>query len=176
MGGGTGTGFPTGRVNLYSKLDLRPEEAYEENIEAIERLAEGEFEVVDDIEDMHPRVFHQAFKRPYQTSISPAQVDEESLETMREVLGENSERDPSWISKKLFDLGYHGRVYGPENVRDLFQTPAADFGKDYLPEFRGPLPSNPYKKGRQKRKGDIHYDIASALIENEISDWEIEVK
>lgn len=173
--GGASNNGPATHVNLNSKLDLRPHDTYDENIEAVERLADGDFEMVGDIDRMHPRVFHEAFKRPYQTGVSPARVDEEGLEQMQEVLHENSERDPSWVGEKLFNIGYAQRVYGIENIGDLFDTPAMDFSKDYMPDPNVLVPENPYNAGKRKKKGDRHYDFAAGLIYGEISDWDIEI-
>lgn len=167
--GGLGIG-----TNLFSKLNLRPQNNYNENIEAIERISDLSFE--EFYSESHPRVFHEVFKEAYMDEQPSAKVDSEALEQMKDILEENSEKNPSWLNEKLFNLGYSKRVYGPENLRDLFSNPSVDFGPDMLPENDSILLTNPYREGHQQRKGDIHYDVASKIIANELSETELRIE
>ncbi|MFB6199681.1 MAG: hypothetical protein ABEJ83_02275 [Candidatus Nanohaloarchaea archaeon] len=156
MGRG-GIGFNIG-VELDQKLDLRPFDEYDRNIEALEQLLNGEYEVVGETtEDMHPRVFHESFKHSYRTE-APAKVDSEALDMMQDILEENSEEEHFLLSDKLFDLGYNSRFYGPRNLSDIHDNPAKDYGEEMVPDFDSPFfLNNPYKDGKRKREADAHY-------------------
>lgn len=161
--------------NLGLKLDLRPHDTYEENIDALERF--DEFETVDETPPhIHPRVFHEVFKQAYREDLSPAKVDSEAIEDMKNILEENSEENHSWLNEKLFNLGYSKRVYGPENIGDIFENPSMDFRHDMIPDYKPVLFGNSYREGRQKRRGDLHYEFAANMIASELAGREVELE
>lgn len=164
-------------VNLSSKLSLRPHNTYDENIEALQRMDEGEFENVEELtQHMHPRVFHELFKRPYEDDSPTAKVDSEALESLQAILEEKSDQEFPWWDEKLFNLGYSKRTYGPEDLRNLHDNPSLDFGPDLVPDYDSLLLHNPYRQGHQQRKGDEHYRWASTFMIKNNSNWEINLE
>lgn len=161
-------------------LDLRPQDSYEENIDILESVKDGEYDVIGEAYgEMHPRVFHRAFRDFYGQENGPAKVDEEALEDMQEILSENSDTDHFWLEDKLFNLGY---TLGPKNRRRSFsqkrrerKNPGLPYGGDMIPDFDTPMPDNPVRKGRKKREGDEYYVRANHRMLLETFDFDIEV-
>lgn len=161
-------------------LDLRPQDSYDENIEALGTVLDGGYGTVGETaEDMHPRVFHMAFSDLYHLEEGSAKVDSEALEQMQDILEENSGQDRFWPEEKLFDLGYR---LGPKNNRanrrrrrNAREKPYIAYGRDMLPDLDTPLPENPVRKGRLKRAGDQHYAEASLRVLAETGDYELEI-
>lgn len=159
-------------------LDLRPQNTYDENIEALESVIEGEYEVVGETyEDLHPRVFHKAFSTSYHDEGS-AKVDEEALRDMQQILEENSGEEHFWLEDKLFNLGY---TLGPKNRRSVREKrkerekPYLPHGRDMMPDIDSPMFDNPVREGRKKREGDEYYARVNQRLGLEIADLDIEV-
>lgn len=161
-------------------LDLRPVDTYDENIEALGNLSEGEYDTVGEAyQDLHPRVYHSTFSEFYQQAVDTAKVDSEALEDMQELLDEKQEEDHFWIEDKLFNLGY---ALGPKNNRRnrrsrrrQRQNPGIAHGRDMMPDFESPLPGNPVREGRQKRVTDEYYAFAGLKLNAELRDLDIEI-
>lgn len=161
-------------------LDLRPQDTYEENIDVLDSMKNGEYQAVGDAyEELHPRVFHKAFGDFYGQEEDPAKVDEEALEAMQEILSQNSEKDRFWPEDKLFKLGYS---LGPKDRRRSFtekrrekKSPDLPYGRDMLPDFDTPMPENPVRQGRKKREGDEYYVRTNNRILLDAFDLDIEV-
>jgi hypothetical protein len=162
-------------------LDLRPQETYEENIEALDSLIDGEYEEVSGAyEDLNPRVFHKTFSEFYEQEHGPAQVDEEALEYMQEILSEKSEEDYFWLEDKLFKLGYE---LGPKEDRRRTRrsrrrernTINIAHGQDMMPDLGFPVLRSPVRKGRLKREADDFYNEASRIIILDIGEFDIEI-
>lgn len=161
-------------------LDLRPHDTYDENVEALDDVLNGEYgRVGEAYGEMHPRVFHMAFSDLYHQNGGPAKVDADALELMQEVLEDNSGEDRFWPEEKLFNLGYrlglkHGRR-SRKARRQSRDSPYLPFGRDMLPDFETPMPENPVRKGRLKNMGDRYYADANRRIGLEVGDRELEV-
>lgn len=160
-------------------LDLRPQNTYNDNIEALESVIGGEYEVVGETyEDIHPRVFHKAFSRSFHDEDS-TKVDEEALRDMQQILEDNSEEEQFWLEDKLFNLGY---TLGPKDRRRSMRkkrnerkNPYLPHGRDMIPDMDSPMFDNPVREGRKKREGDEYYARANQRLGLEIADLDIEV-
>ncbi|AOV94314.1 hypothetical protein AQV86_00105 [Nanohaloarchaea archaeon SG9] len=161
-------------------LNLRPHDTYDENIEALESVIDGEYDKIWEVyDDMHPRVFHKAFSDFYGQEGGPAKVDSKALEDMRTVLEHNSAKDHFWIEENLFNLGYRlgpkeKRRTGSEKRRER-QNPDIAHSRDMMPEIDVPMPKNPVREGRKKREGDEYYRRVNESIGLEIFNFDIEV-
>jgi hypothetical protein len=162
-------------------LNLRPQEPYEENIEALDYLIDREYgEVREAYEALNPRVFHKTFSEFYEQGHGPAQVDEEALEDMQEILSNKSEKDHFWLEDKLFKLGYE---LGPKedsrrtrrSRRRERNTINIAHGQDMMPDLGFPVLRSPLRKGRMKREADDFYNEASRIINLDIGEFDIEV-
>ncbi|WEL23870.1 hypothetical protein [Candidatus Nanohalovita haloferacivicina] len=161
-------------------LDLRPQDTYEENIDAIDALIDGEYDTVGETyADFHPRVFHSAFRESYRQEAGAAKVDEEAMKQLQWILEENSGNDYFWPEEKLFNYGYRR---GPKNRRKSRsrrrrerKSPDLPHGRDMIPESGpGPL-DNPVRRGRKKREADEYYFAAGMRMAPEIADYDIEI-
>jgi hypothetical protein len=159
-------------------LNLRPQDTYDENIEALEEVLDGEYgHVGETYGDMHPRVFHMAFSDLYHQE-GPEKADSEALEMMQEVLEDNSGGERFWPEEKLFNFGYR---LGPKPGRrtrkarrQAREKPYVPFGREML-DLDTPMPENPVRKGRLKRLGDRYYADANQWLGLQIADREIEI-
>lgn len=162
------TRFRTGPIPE-KYLDLRPHDTYEENIDTLDAIIDGEYEVIGETYgDLHPRVFHKAFSEFYGQETGSAKVDEQALEEMQEILSENSDTEYFWPEEKLFNLGYR---LGPRNRRRGFmekkrerESPDIAHGRDIVKDMDVPMPDNPVRNGRKKREGDEYYMRTSERI------------
>ena len=161
-------------------LDLRPHDTYEENIEAIDSLINGEYDRIGETYgNLHPRVFHSAFRDFYGQDSSTAKVDEEALTQMQDILNENSGEDYFWPEEKLFNHGYRRGPKGRRNLssrRRERDNPHIPHGRDMMPDLDLGILENPVRQGREKREADEHYTTASMRLGLEISDYDIEIR
>lgn len=157
-------------------LDLRPQDSYRENIEALDDVLQGEYdEVGEAYADMHGRVFHSTFSQFYDQDSGPVRIDAEALEDMQEVLERKSEQDRFWPEEKLFNFGY-GRGLASDALRSARENPRIPYGRDMIPDFDMPtILENPVRKGKLKREGDEYYSAANQWIVLDIGDQDIEI-
>jgi hypothetical protein len=162
-------------------LNLRPQNTYGENIEALDSLIDGEYgEVSETYEDLNPRLFHKTFSGFYEQEHGPAQVDAEALEDVQKILSNKSEKDHFWLEDKLFKLGYE---LGPKedsrrtrrSRRRERNTINIAHGQDMMPDLGFPVLRSPVRKGRLKREADDFYNEASRIINLDIGEFDIEI-
>lgn len=161
-------------------LNLRPVDTYDENIEALGELSEGEYDKIGEAyQDLHPRVYHRTFSDFYQQDVDTAKVDSEALEDMQELLEDKKDEDHFWLEDRLFKLGY---ALGPKNNRinrrsrrRQRKNPHIAHGQDMMPDFETHLPGNPVRRGRKKRDADEHYEFASLKLNRDLLNLDIEV-
>lgn len=161
-------------------LDLRPVDTYDENIEALGELSEGEYDKVGETyQKLHPRVYHRTFSEFYKQATDTAKVDAEALADMQELLSEKQEEDHFWLEDRLFNLGYS---LGPKNNRRSRRSrrrernnPQIAHGRDMIPDLETHLPGNPVRRGRKKRSADEYYGFASLKLNSELGNLDIEI-
>jgi len=164
------------RVGAYPQqvLDLRPENTYEQNIESLEHMIDNGYEsIAEAYLDLDPRVFHHSFRDHYGQEKGPVKVDEEAIEQMQSILEENSQKNPSWINRKLFNIGYRNAHFS-ESLMDIGDKPYLPFGKDMVPDFDNSIFGNPHKEGKIKKNGDIYYHFASQELASDLADLNVE--
>lgn len=71
--------------NLARKVDLEPLNHYEEEIETVEELKQGEYEKPEELQKLNPRTFHEIFRTAYMESKeSPARLHQQYLDDIEE--------------------------------------------------------------------------------------------
>jgi hypothetical protein len=157
----------------YRKLDLWPEESYESEIKALDDLLAGEYDtVVEAARDLRPRTSHELFRQAYGRD-EPVEVDQEHVEQIQEVLGENADNSRTPIGEKLFELGYSWRD-PPMDYDRAMNRPYLNHGQES--DLRQGVVPNPVRQGMEKRESDRYYVLATGYLLKDMRDNDLTVE
>ena len=152
------------------KLDLEPFDVYDDQIDVLEAVKDGEYEgAIDAAQNLHPRTGHELFRY---SSPDGVRVEEEHIDRMIDVLEDNSENSRTSVGEWLFRSGYTSHISGTE-LRQAVEQPRMNFPDENLPDYS--LIPRPFRDGREKREADDYYGIAVGYMFRDFDETDLEI-
>jgi hypothetical protein len=178
-------------VDIERKLDPYPEMGeFASDPWALEGVIEEEITNSEEAYSaLSLNAYHELFSDPRLEQEQVLAVDEEQLEEMQQIINDNRPSGLRNSRGKLFDLGYanspsrvvQDETNGGATIEEAvqaFEDPYQD--SDYILTGEGvfgeDLPvAGAFLRGRQKALSDKFYNMAAALVKQEVGDVDIQV-